>query len=86
MDKNWQGYLTALGNSKRPNSTIDLGIPYPNTEGNVTPTGFVQWKTPNPKQQSKYDAMSSSWQGVKASESAAATSVFKADYMPVDSK
>jgi len=85
MEKSWQGYVSALGTNKPPKTTIDTGIPYPTTEGNTISTGFVQWKTPNPNIQAKYDAMSPSWGGIQASESAAATSVFKADYMPVSS-
>jgi hypothetical protein len=81
MEKSWDGYLNALGTQKRPRTMIDTQ-PFSNTEGGP-PTGFVQWATPNPKQQAKYDAMAGSWQGVKASESAAATSIYKADHMPV---
>jgi hypothetical protein len=85
MDKNWQGYITALGGQKPPASNIDQGMAFPNTEGGV-PTGFVEWKPANPKQQARYDAMSSSWEGVQASESASASNIFKADYMPVQKK
>jgi hypothetical protein len=36
--------------------------------------------------QAKYDAMSGSWQGVQASESSAASSIFKHEFMPVQHK
>lgn len=82
MEKSWQGYLVALGNQKKPHTTIDTAA-FPTTEGNTTSSGFIEWRTPNPQQQSKYDAMSGSWQGVQASE-AGASKIFKADYMPVN--
>jgi hypothetical protein len=84
MEKSWQGYITALGNQKKPASNIDQG--FPNTEGNTVSTGFVEWKTPNPQIQARYDAMSSSWLGVQASEAAAATSIYKPSFMSVEKK
>jgi len=86
MDTSWQGYITALGGQKPPASNIDQGMPFPNTEGNDTSSGFVEWKTKNPQMQAKYDAMSGSWQGVQASESSAASSIFKHEFMPVQHK
>jgi hypothetical protein len=80
MDKSWQGYITALGTQKPPASNIDGGMPFSNTEGGPS-TGFVEWK---PKTTLKnYDAMNSSWKGVAASE-AAANTVFKHEYAPVN--
>jgi hypothetical protein len=86
MKSHWEGYLKAVGLSKAPRTTIDQGVPFPTTEGNTISTGFVEWKTPNPEIQKKYDAMSGSWQGVKASEAAAASSIYKADFAPVEHK
>lgn len=82
MDKSWQAYITALGAQKPPASNIDTGMPFPNTEGGPA-TGFVEWKPKNPNIQKRYDAMSGSWEGVSASE-AAANTVFKHDYAPVN--
>jgi hypothetical protein len=82
MEKSWQAYITALGSQKPPASSIDTGIPFPNTEGGP-PTGFVEWK---PKTTLKnYDAMSGSWEGVTASE-AAANTIFKTEYASVQKK
>ena len=67
MEKNWNGYLNALGKTKVPQDSKD----FPTTEGNTVSTGFVEWKTKNPQQQAKYDPMSLNWKGVSASESAA---------------
>jgi hypothetical protein len=86
MDASWQGYITALGAQKPPASNIDVGFPFPNTEGNTTSSGFIEWKAKDPKTQAKYDAMSDSWQGVKASESASASSIFRAEFMPLEHK
>jgi hypothetical protein len=82
MDKSWQAYITALGAQKPPASSIDTGMPFPNTEGGPA-TGFVEWKPKNPDIQKRYDAMSGSWEGVSASE-AAANTIFKHDYAPVN--
>jgi|UniRef100_A0A6C0CUI9 hypothetical protein len=82
MDKSWQAYITALGAQKPPASSIDTGIPFSNTEGGPA-TGFVELKPKNLDIQKRYDAMSGSWEGVSASESAANT-VFKHDYAPVN--
>jgi hypothetical protein len=84
MESSWKGYITALGKSKRPAGTIDTGA-FPTTEGNTISTGFIEWKTPNPKLQARYDAMSGSWEGVKASEAGSAK-IFKGDFAPVSSK
>jgi hypothetical protein len=86
MESHWSGYLKALGLTKPPRTTIDQGVPFPTTEGNTVSTGFIEWKTPNPEIQKKYDAMSGSWQGVKASEAAAASSIYKAEYVNVERK
>lgn len=83
MESNWKGYLDALSKQKIPKPTIDTKV-FPTTEGNTISTGFVEWKTPNPKQQAKYDPMSLNWEGVKSSENAIATSIYKPDYMPVN--
>jgi len=85
MESHWSGYLKALGQSKAPRTTVDTH-PFPTTEGNTVSTGFVEWKTPNANIQKKYDAMSGSWQGIKASEAAAASSIYKADFMSVEGK
>jgi hypothetical protein len=79
MEKNWNGYLTALGKTKIPQDTKD----FPTTEGNTVSTGFIEWKAKNPKQQAQYDPMSLNWKGVQASE-AAATSVYKSEYESVN--
>jgi hypothetical protein len=84
MQSHWSGYLTALGKNKRPAGTIDTGA-FPTTEGNTISTGFVEWRTPNPQLQARYDAMSGNWAGIKASE-ASVNKIFKPDFAPVSGK
>lgn len=84
MESHWQGYITALSKNKAPKGTVDTGT-FPTTEGNSISTGFVEWKTPNPKVQARYDAMSGSWQGIQASE-ANTNKIFKPDFAPVSNK
>ena len=80
MESNWNGYLQALKKSKNPLSNNSA---FPTTEGNTTSTGFIEWKA-NSKQQEKYDPMSLKWEGVKSSENAATSGLFKSNYMPVN--
>jgi hypothetical protein len=82
MESSWKGYLEALGKNKAPKSNIDTAA-FPTTEGNNVSSGFIEWKTPNKEQQARYDAMSGSWKGIKASESAVASGIYKTEYMPV---
>jgi hypothetical protein len=80
MEQNWQGYITALGKQKIPGSSVDLGL----TTKFITPdTGFQPIAVLNPNAQKKYDAMSGSWGGVSASESAVSSGVYKTSFMPV---
>ncbi len=76
MEAHWTGYLNALGGQRAPKGTIDEG----------PATGFQPLQVKNPAAQKKYDAMSPEWQGIKASESAAAGNVYKASFMPVSHK
>ena len=86
MEANWQGYITALGGNKPPASNIDQGIPFSNTTGVLTSTGFLEWKPENKDIQARYDAMSGSWEGVQASDSAASSDVFRHSFMPLKHK
>lgn len=79
MEKNWEGYLKALGTQKPPKHNIDT-LPYNNTSSTVE-TGFLEWKPKNPEIQKKYDAMNSSWQGVQASEKAITAGEFQSSFI-----
>jgi hypothetical protein len=45
----------------------------------TTPTGFLQFRPRDPVTQAKYDALSKTWQGVEASESAIARGLYDLD-------
>ena len=79
MQKSWDGYITALGKQANPASTIDGGIPFPNTGGGFS--GFKEYKPNNPEIQKRYDAMSPNWEGIEASNSA--VNLFRAEFMPI---
>ncbi len=80
MEQNWQGFINALGKQKIPGSTIDLGV---TSKFLVPETGFQPITVINPNAQKKYDAMSGSWEGISASESAVSSGVYKTSFMPV---
>ena len=46
---------------------------------NTTPTGFLEFSPRDPVSQSKYSAMSSSWEGVQSSEKAIARGDYDLD-------
>lgn len=45
----------------------------------TTPTGFLQFRPRDPATQAKYDALSKTWEGVEASESAIAKGLYDLD-------
>lgn len=47
--------------------------------GNTTPTGFMEFAPRDPAKQSKYSAMSGTWEGVKSSEAAIARGDYDLD-------
>jgi ABC-type phosphate transport system substrate-binding protein len=49
-----------------------------------TPTGFLEFSPRDPKAQSKYDAMQSSWEGVESSDKAIASGAYALDYASDD--
>lgn len=79
MQSHWNGYLNALGAQRPPKTTIDLGSFLQTSQT----SGFEPVAVINKDAQKKYDAMSASWMGVQASESAAQSSVYKTSFMPV---
>ena len=81
MEKSWNSYITAIGQQKPPASSIATGLPFTNTVG-TQPTGFGILKPTNNDIQKRYDAMSGSWEGVRASD-IASTKIFKAEHASV---
>ena len=79
MQQHWEGYITALGSQKTPQTSMPNIAPYETSSYETGKTGFMDLLvTPVQKSiQARYDAMSGSWEGVKASE--ANTSLFKTE-------
>jgi hypothetical protein len=82
MDKHWSGYLNAVGGTPVPASSMPA--PYPTSDSSKGTSGFFDLPVKKPEIQARYDAMSGSWGGVKASEAAITSGVFKTESMPVD--
>jgi hypothetical protein len=81
MEKHWSGYLNAVGGNTVPKSSMPA--PFATTDSTYGTSGFLDLKVERPDIQARYDAMSGSWGGVKASESAVNSGLFKAESMPV---
>ena len=79
MQKHWNVYVDALGGNKPP---ADSNV-YPTSDSTIGVSGFLDLKPKNPEIQAKYDAMSPTWGGIQPSESAAASNLFKASFMPM---
>jgi len=70
MQSHWEGYQKALKKNDIPATTKTPVARYPTSDSRIGVSGFLDLKPKNPKEQSKYDAMSWNWQGVQASEKA----------------
>ena len=86
MQQHWEGYLNAIGQNKTPQSSMPEVAPYETSSYETGKTGFMDLLvTPVQKSiQARYDAMSGSWEGVKASESNA--SLFKTENAQINTK
>ena len=82
MQQHWSGYLKALGGNTHPVTSMEPVAPYLTSDSRIGVSGFLDLKPAKPQIQAKYDAMSGSWQGIQASESAMQHNVFKAESMP----
>lgn len=87
MQEHWTGYLNALGNKNQiPQTSMDPVDLYQTSSSKIGVSGFLDLKPQNPGVQAKYDAMSGSWEGIRASEAAVKHGIFKADSLPVESQ
>lgn len=82
MDKHWSGYLNAVGGTPVPSSSMPA--PYLTSDPTPGTSGFKDLQVKQPEIQARYDAMSGNWAGVKASEAAISSGVFKTESMPLD--
>ena len=78
MQKHWNGYVNALGGNKPPASSVD---PYPTSDSKIGTSGFLDLKPLQPEIQARYDTMSPSWEGIKASETAIKNGMFRGEFM-----
>jgi hypothetical protein len=83
MEKHWSGYLNAVGGAAVPASSMPATAPYLTSDSSKGTSGFLDLQVKNPSIQARYDAMSGSWAGVSASESAITNGVFKTESMPI---
>jgi hypothetical protein len=78
----WEQYLKGIGGTIKPSSTTSIE----NTSTKIGVSGFLDLKpvsTSAQQFQTRYDAMSGSWEGVSASEKATLKSrTDKTEFMP----
>jgi|UniRef100_A0A6C0DTQ9 hypothetical protein len=82
MDKHWSGYLNAVGGNPVPQTSMPA--PYLTSDPTPGTSGFLDLQVKKPDIQARYDAMSGSWAGVKASDAALSNGLFKTESMPID--
>jgi len=61
-----------------------MPAPYLTSDPSKGTSGFQDLPVQKPDIQARYDAMSGNWAGVKASEAAISSGVFKTESMPID--
>lgn len=86
MQQHWQGYITALGAQKTPQTSMPDVAPYETSSKQTGVTGFMDLLVKQPQIQAKYDAMQGTWEGPAAAENAVSKGVFKAEAMPIQQK
>ena len=81
MKNHWSGYLNALDKTTSPTSTNS--IPFQNTSTKIGVSGFLDVKPTEHKIEPRYDAMTTQWAGVEASNKATQQNkVGSTDFMP----
>lgn len=83
MEKHWGGYLNAIGKQFVPKSSMNPDDVYQTSDSRIGVSGFLDLTPKKPEIQARYDAMSGSWGGVSASNSAIGKGVFSTDSMPL---
>jgi hypothetical protein len=83
MQSHWAGYQKAIDQSNIP-ATSNVGVAiFKTTDDTKGKTGFIDLTPKKPELQARYDAMSGSWEGVKASEGAIKSGVFTTEFAPL---
>jgi hypothetical protein len=83
MKSHWDGYLKAIGSTVIPSTSHPPVATYKTTDDTKGMTGFLDLNPKNSELQARYDAMSGSWAGVKASDAAIKNGVFSTDFAPL---
>jgi len=86
MQAHWQGYITALGAQKTPQSSMPGVAPYETSSSQTGVTGFFDLTPKQPEIQARYDAMQGTWEGPAAADKAISSGVFKTEAMPIQQK
>jgi hypothetical protein len=83
MQSHWAGYLKAVGATVVPTTSNPPVATYKATDDSKGMTGFLDLNPKNPEVQARYDAMSGSWAGIKASDAAVSKGIFNTDFAPL---
>ena len=83
MKSHWAGYLKAVGATVVPTTSNPPVATYNTTDDSKGMTGFLDLNPKKPEVQARYDAMSGSWAGIKASDAAVSKGIFNTDFAPL---
>ena len=83
MEQHWTGYLNALTKQSVPKSSMNPQEVYPTTDSKIGVSGFLDLNPKQPEIQARYDAMSGSWAGISATNSAIGRGLFSTDALPL---
>ena len=86
MEQHWAGYLKAVGGTPVPATSHPPVATYKTTDDSKGNTGFLDLNPKKPEVQARYDAMSGSWEGVKASDAALKNGVFATEFASLKSR
>jgi hypothetical protein len=83
MKSHWAGDLKAVGATVVPTTSNPPVATYKTTDDSKGMTGFLDLNPKKPEVQARYDAMSGSWAGIKASDAAVSKGIFNTDFAPL---
>jgi hypothetical protein len=83
MESHWAGYQKAIAATPIPTTSHPPVATYKTTDDSKGNTGFLDLNPKKPELQARYDAMSGSWEGVKASDAALKNGMFTTEFAPL---